>query len=245
MAGQDFTAGNLKQRIRDGERVVGVMVPIAMARAELERVLNRRHFDFVWTDTQSSAFNEEQLVAFCEMAHGLGKRVQLRIKHTENTYMIDGYLQLGPSGVMIPQVSTEATVKEALRRFYYPPVGERSWGGAARVGASARIDRVDYARWWNRYGVLWLQLESVEAVTNARLLAKEGVDCVSFGKADLLFRLESHPEYPLRTVDDCVRNVVSQLKSSGVAVGFTSGSPAESDRYAAMGVTVFLEGPPE
>ncbi|GIS68054.1 MAG: hypothetical protein CM1200mP7_0030 [Chloroflexota bacterium] len=38
---------------------------------------------------------------------------------------------------------------------------------------------------------LWLQLESVDAVKNCRKFAKPGVDCLSFGPADLSFSLEN------------------------------------------------------
>ena len=135
----------------------------------------------------------------------------------------------------------EPTVIEALRRFYYPPVGRRSWGGAARVGFTADADRLGYATWWNGFGWLCLQLESVEAVINARKLAKDGVDLVSFGPADLSFSLEAHPEFPLRTVDQCVAHVAEQLDGSGVHLSFRSGGPENRSRYLDMGVTVFLE----
>ena len=49
----------------------------------------------------------------------------------------------------------EATVDEAVEAFYYPQVGRRSWGGAARYGIEGRDVRLEYADWWNRTGILW------------------------------------------------------------------------------------------
>jgi 2-keto-3-deoxy-L-rhamnonate aldolase RhmA len=89
-----------------------------------------------------------------------------------------------------------------------------------------------------------MQLESIEAISNARKLAKAGVDYLAFGPNDLNFSLEGHPEYPLRTVDDCMRNVAAQLKGSGVRLGMAvTTKPGERDKYLEMGITLFQEAP--
>ena len=233
----------LKQRIHDGETIVGVSVPISTTRDRLQAILDGGPYDFVSTDSQHAAFNEERLVSFCAIADELNVPVQFRIKHTRNAYLVGNYLDLGPSGIEVPQVEHESTVDEAIAYFYYPQMGIRSWGGAARKGTKERSDRLEYAEWWNRYGVLWMQIESINSVTHARKLAKPGVDCLSFGPADLTFSIEGHPHHPFKTVDDCVRHVAEQLEGTGVAVCFRNGRPDTREKYAAMGVTVFLENP--
>ncbi len=120
---------------------------------------------------------------------------------------------------MVPQVEEESTVLEAIDAFYYPPIGKRSWGGAARYGTKERSDRLEYAEWWNNNGILMLQIESVEAVMNVRKLAKPGVDMLVFGACDLSFSLEAHPESPLKSVEDCHRHVLDQTEGLDVRVG--------------------------
>ena len=132
---------------------------------------------------------------------------------------------------------------EALAYFYYPQFGNRSWGGTARRGIKGRDDRLTYAEWWNNYGVLQLQIESIEAITKACKLAKPGVDCLSFGPADLSFSLEAHLEHPFKAVDDCVRHVVPQLHGSATKVCSRNYTPDLRDTYINMGVTVLLERP--
>ena len=232
---------NLKQRIRDGEIIDGVTILKDIPRGDLEDILAERHFDFLHVDCQHDAHNEERLVAFCEMAQDLSLPVRVRIKHTRDAYLVGTYLDLGPTGIMVPEVMEEATVDDALGAFYYPQQGRRSWGGLRRVGFAERTGRVEYAEWWNDTGFLTLQLESVEAVVNARLLAKPGVDTLSFGENDLLFSIEGHPEFPYRTQDDCLRHVLDQIKGSQTRVGMGSSTAEEREKYLEMGVTVFLE----
>ena len=88
-----------------------------------------------------------------------------------------------------------------------------------------------------------MQVESISAVTKARTLAKNGVDCLSFGPADLLFSIESNPDQPLQSVDDCVKFVVNELSDSDVAVCYRSYDRASRQKYLDMGVTVLIERP--
>ena len=70
----------------------------------LEDILSKDQYAYVSVDSQHAPLNEESLVAFCSMANDMGIHVQLRIKNTRQTYLIGNYLDLGPSGVEVPEV---------------------------------------------------------------------------------------------------------------------------------------------
>jgi 2-keto-3-deoxy-L-rhamnonate aldolase RhmA len=231
----------LKQRIRHGEIVKSVGVPMDIERAHLEDILGQHDCDYLSLDAQHGPFNETQLAAFCAMAQDFKLPVQVRIKHTRHAHLIGNYLDLGPSGIMVPEVENEAVVDEAVNAFYYPQVGKRSWGGTLRVGLEEQPDRLEYAAWWNAYGWLAIQIESVEAVINAGKLARPGVDVFSFGPNDLMFSIEAHPRFPFRTLEDCVKHVLDQIKDTHVKVGVGVGAetPEDRERYTNLGVTVF------
>ena len=234
---------SLKQRIRRRETIVGLGIPISTEREQFEKLLNQNHCDFVFVDSQHSAFSENALVRYCDMADAFDMPVQFRIKHTRHAYLIGNCLDLGPSGVEVPQVETIETVDEAIFSFYYPPTGGRSYGGGARRCAAEYQDPFAYAEWWNSYGVLWMQIESVQAVTGSYALARTGVDCLSFGPSDLAFDMKSHPHPHLKTVDDCIVHVARAIQGTDTALSFRNGTPDTRSRYADMGVTVFLESP--
>lgn len=236
---------NLKTRIRAGEVVVALRVPVTISRGDLEAGLAGGDFAFLYVDGQHTPFSEEQLVTFCDMAEELDLPVQFRIPHTRHSYLVGRYLDLGPTSVMVPEVTEVATVDEAINFAYYSPVGMRSWGGGARRQAPAGIaGNRAYADWWNEYVVLTIQLESVQAIVNARQLAKPGVDVVAFGPNDLEFSLEANPEFPLRTVDECMRNVAAQLAGTDVRLSMAVPTlPEEREKFLEMGVTVFQELP--
>lgn len=235
---------SLKQRISDGEVVVALRVSIDIEPSKLEAALSKSTYRLIYIDGQHSAFSDQQLVEFCGMAESLGLPVQFRIPHTRHTYLIGRYLDMGLASVLVPEVVDVAAVDEAINYSYYPQVGHRSWGGFARYGINAIDDRLAYADWWNQQVVLAIQLESVNAISNARQLAKHGVDYVAFGPNDLQFDLERHPHYPLQTPDECMRNVAEQLQGTNIRLGMAVPTkPDERDQYLEMGITVFQELP--
>ena len=234
---------DMKRRIRDGEILIGVSAPLTASKSEMEDILGKDDYAFVHTDSQHSAFNEETLVQFCGIAAELDIPVQFRIKHTRHAYLIGNLLDLGPAGIEVPQVEELSVAQEAVDYFYYPQFGKRSWGGAARWKVQGREDRLEYADWWNNHGWLCLQMESIQATSNARLLAMEGVDCLTWGPNDLLGDIEKHPKHPFRTVDDCVKHTLAQLEGSNTRVSFRSYDPALRNKYIDMGVTILMESP--
>ena len=235
----------LKQRINRRERVVGVGgVPARTSRERLAALADAGPYDFVFVDSQHSPFDENDLVALCEAAGELSLPVVFRVEHTRHAYLAGTILDLGPAGIEVPQVESPSTATEALESFYYPPRGRRSIGGNARLGLRDCADPDAYPEWWNQAGVLWLQVESVRAVTSAYSLAMDGVDCLSFGPADLGMDIKHNPHPQLKSVDDCVRHVCQALEGTGTTVCFRNGTPDNRSKYADLGVTVFLERPP-
>src|SRR5688572_2452074 len=177
-------AKSLKQKIKDGDIVVALRPPITISKADFEKALTKGSYDLVYIDGQHTPFSDDQLVAISGAAEELGLPVQFRIPHTRNTYLIGRYLDMGLSGILVPEVEDTAPVDEAIAYAYYPPIGRRSWGGAARYGTTQngrRLSTAEYTAWWNEHVILSVQIESIKAVENARSLAKAGVDYLAFG----------------------------------------------------------------
>lgn len=237
------SAIGLKKRYRDGDRLVGVSMPIATGKDRFDQILSADDYNFVSVDGQHSPLNEETLAAFCDMAAEADVFVNFRIKHTFLTYLIGNYLDLGPCGIEVPQVESATTVDEAVKYFYYPQEGYRSVGGGHRRGNKRDGDFRGYAAFWNSFGVLWIQVESVDAVQNAHKLVRPGVDCVSFGPTDLALSLDSHPNHALKSLEDCVEYAVKSLEGTDVGICLRGYQPGIRHEYWDLGVQVVLEPP--
>jgi len=232
---------NLKQRVVGGERVVGVSVRMTWDGPAIKEMVDDGNYDYVAVDAQHGPLDERLLVEFCQAANALDVPVQLRIKHASLAFLVGNMLDLGPSMIEIPQVNELDTVQTASTVFYYPQRGKRSWGPAFSPGRKAHEERLEYADWWNSHGLLWMQLESIRAVTQAKDFGDAGASVVSWGPNDLAFDRESNPFHPHQTDDDCIEHVLAQLKDEDTTLCLRTYSPEQQERYAEMGATMFMD----
>tara|TARA_A100001037_G_scaffold209609_1_gene187819 strand:- start:6013 stop:6801 length:789 start_codon:yes stop_codon:yes gene_type:complete len=236
-----------KQALKEKDEVVLLTTTLDVTKSQLEVALGRGDYDAVYFDGQHQPISDHKIVEFCAITEELRIEAQMRLPHTRHTYLVGRFCDFGLSSIMVPEVLTEETVHEALEYFYYGTMGRRSWGGIQRAGMAWAFDnrpsRLEYAEWWNNYAVLAIQLESVEAVANARLLAdRPGIDYVAFGPNDLSFSLERHSNFPLTTTEECFRNVAEQLDPIGIKRCLAIAIPPEDrDKWREHGISVFWE----
>jgi len=181
-------AKELKQKIKDGDVVVALRPPITISQADFEKALNRGSYDLVYIDGQHTPFSDDQLVSICGIAEQAGLPVQFRIPHTRLTFLIGRFLDMGLSGVLVPEVEDPAVAQEAVDYAYYAPVGKRSWGGTFRYGQTQngkRLSQPEYVEYWNNHVVVSVQIESIKAVESAESLAVPGLDYLAWGPNDL------------------------------------------------------------
>ena len=236
---------NLKQRIRQGLTTIGVQVPWNATKSQIEDIWSRdNEYNYIAVDSQHNPLHEPQLQALCVAAQELSIPVHFRIKHTNYTFQIGNWLDLGPSIIEVPQTETEHSAQEAVDYFYYRPFGKRSWGGQTRVGINDRSGISDYTSWWSEFGVLMLQFESIQAIVNIPRLVRKGVDCISWGPADLGLDRAEHPHHPLAESDEAAIKYASKVCcESGVKLMIRNYDWKLRQKYLDMGATVLLESP--
>ena len=84
-------------------------------------------------------------------------------------------------------------------------------------------------------------MESIRAVTGARKLAMDTVNCLTWGPNDLLYGIEGHPRHHLQTVDNCVEHALLQLKGTNTRISFRSYDHELRNKYIDMEVNVLME----
>jgi 4-hydroxy-2-oxoheptanedioate aldolase len=210
--------GSLKEKMHRGEPIRTVAAPVDSTRSQLEEIIRKSgKVDLFSVDGQHRPLPDERdLVKFCKLAEGLGAGVQLRIPHQRLAYMTGRYADLGVLAIMVPLVEEVETADEAINNFYYPPLGNRSWGGEFRFGEKPPVDRLKYSQWWNSNGLLGFQIETLRAALNVRNIVKPGVDWISWGPGDMSFDLERHSNSPFKTLKEVHSFVLDQLKGFDV-----------------------------
>jgi 2-keto-3-deoxy-L-rhamnonate aldolase RhmA len=210
--------GSLKEKMHTGKPIRSVGATIDTTRAQLQEISKKAGgAELISLDAQHRPLpDERELVKFCKMAEELGAGVQIRLQHQKLAYLTGRFADLGVLAVMVPLVEEVETANEAINNFYYPPLGNRSWGGEFRFREMPPTDRLKYAEWWNGNGLLGFQIETLRGALNARNIVKPGVDWISWGPGDMAFDIERHSNSPFKTVEDAHKYVIEQLKGYDV-----------------------------
>lgn len=210
--------GSLKEKMHKGEAIRTVSAPVDSTRGQLEEIVKKNgKVDLFYLDGQHRPLPEESdLVKFCKLAEELGAGGQLRIPHPRLAFLTGRFADLGVLSIMVPLVEDVATADDALNNFYYPPLGNRSWGGEFRFREKPPTDRLKYSQWWNGTGILGFQIETLRAALNVRNLVKPGVDFIAWGPGDMSFDIERHSNSPFKTLEEVHAFVIEQLKGFDV-----------------------------
>lgn len=208
----------LKARIRSGEAFYLGFASLELSGAALGEKARQEGWDLVFVDLQHSPYTEPDLVAYCKAAANEDVPVMFRLPHPDTVWQTARVLDFGAAGILVPMTETPEQVTEAVRNFYYPPDGGRSWGVKNAYGWKGG-DLRTYADWWKAQGILALQIETVAAVRRIRELVQPGVDLLLFGACDLGFSLNATPDSPFASVSECQQYVVEQTRDLDVRVG--------------------------
>ncbi|MYK98129.1 MAG: hypothetical protein F4014_04755, partial [Gemmatimonadetes bacterium] len=112
----------LKQRIRDGELVLGTVLPAHDSFTA--SVVCRSDIDFLWIDTEHSASAVEDLDMVPVIARQNDVAPMIRVAWNDPALIKKAY-DIGAVAVMIPQVNTAEEAARAMQYARYAPEGQR------------------------------------------------------------------------------------------------------------------------
>lgn len=171
----------LKQKFRNREKMFAGWV--SYAHPSITETFARAGFDFIAIDMEHSSISIEQGQRIIAASQSEGVPCLPRPVSHSNDW-IKPLLESGADGLVVQMVNTEQEVKDIIRNFYYPPVGNRSYG--VNRAQSYGFDFDQYVENWNSSASFIIQIESIEAVNNINnLLSFDEVDGVMIGPMDL------------------------------------------------------------
>src|SRR5438046_7578316 len=140
-------------------------------------------FDFFIVDGEHAPVGSAELLSVLIATRASGIPLLARVGANEPIRIMNA-LDLGASGVVIPQIRTADDVKRAVDWCRYPPVGMR--GVAPRRASEYGRHTSDYLATANATVTCCIQIETAAALTVvAQLRAVTGIDALLIGPNDL------------------------------------------------------------
>ncbi len=224
--------------------------------------------DFVIVDMEHSPYDptrlESYLVGMTSKAdvakNGLKVRTAPFVRvpaagREQLQFILKQVLDLGPLGVVVPHVETEADAIAMVQACRFPqlkgvpdyePQGRRGvgYGWAARQWGLSGGEYAELADLWpldpNGELVLWVMIESAPAIENiAAIAAVPGIGGLFIGPSDLAFSLGVPLKDP--AVETAIEKVVVAAKQAKVPLGTLCGG-SEVEKRLAQGFSFLAVG---
>src|SRR5262245_55815235 len=116
----------VKEKLRQGQPVFGVFVP--MPSPDIVEIVALAGFDFALLDAEHGRISPDDAYPLVLAAEARDLPAFVRIGENDRQVVLK-YLDLGVSGVMIPQTNTPELARQAIEAMRYPPGGLRGLAG--------------------------------------------------------------------------------------------------------------------
>lgn len=229
----------IRKKVLNREIMVGTWLNLGSSLTA--EIAGKTGFDWVLVDLEHGFGDYESLVHQLQALSGTSTASIVRIAWNE-PFRFKRVLDLGPSGIMVPYVNTEAEAKQSAMSMRYPPQGIR---GVAKLNRASNFGREfdQYFTNANDNLLTIVQIETSEAVQNVFEIAKvDGVDVLFVGPLDLSVNLgipqkTNHPKFR-----KALERVADACSKSGKASGILLSSSEEIKQAVEIGFTFFALG---
>lgn len=194
-------------------------------------------WDWLWLDAEHGRFNEQTAADACAIAQRTVATF-IRVPDKAET-TLKRFLDAGPDGLIVPQVSSVAEVHSIAKAALYSPRGQRSVGVARAHDYGATLTRALHEQNY----CLAVQIETVEGVAASRDIVREpAVDAVIVGPYDLSGSCGLPGDIMCAQVQEGIEQVLDACKSVGKPCGIFAADVAAAHGYLQRGFQLVAVG---
>lgn len=231
---------SIRQRVRDGEPVVGSWVSLSdPAVAEMTASLG---FDFALVDMEHTPASFETVTEMARAVDAAASDTATVVRVPWNDQVdLKRVLDLGVEGVMVPMVESAAEAREFVAGTQYPPAGVR--GVAAARATDYGLSFGEYVEQANDELLAIAQIETVTGVENVEeIAAVDGLDALFVGPADLSASLGVFRDFESDAFRDAVQRVLSAAEEAGIPVATLATTPDMVETWVNRGFDFLIAG---
>jgi len=224
----------IRQRVLSGQILSGTFLNLG-SHMTVE-IAGQAGFDWLLIDMEHGAGDLPQLVHQLQAADCTSAAPLVRIAWNEAP-RFKRVLDLGPSGVMVPWVSSAEEARQAVAAMRYPPQGIR---GAASFNRACEFGK-NFEEYFSRASqnlLTIVQIESPKAVERIEEIASvDGVDVLFVGPLDLSVNLGAPKKFDNPAYRQAIGKVISACQRYGKAPGILLWRTEQLEQAVADGFT--------
>jgi 4-hydroxy-2-oxoheptanedioate aldolase len=211
-----YRTNTLKQRLRNGENVLGCWS--MLGHPTVVEILALAGFDFIVLDHEHGLGDPNSLPAQLQAMSATPAAGVVRVPWNDHVYL-KRVLDAGAEAVLIPTINTADEARAAVAACLYPPRGRRGTA-ASSVRASSYGMAPDYVATCAENLLIACQIESAQAVENIdEILAVEGIDMLLIGPTDLSATVGQMGNIRHPRVAGLIAHAEARIRHAGLPMG--------------------------
>jgi 2-keto-3-deoxy-L-rhamnonate aldolase RhmA len=208
----------MQERMARGE--VALCLATRLARtADIAMIADSCGFDAFFIDMEHCTISLDDAAQMCIAALPVGVTPLVRIaghQFEDATRLLD----MGALGIICPNVSTRAEAEAFAHACRFPPLGERSVGGAGPLQGYRATPLGEVNKQGNAATTLIAMLETPEGIANAEAIAGvPGIDVLLIGSNDLCTAMGIPGELKSPRLRAAYETVAKACKTHGKQLG--------------------------
>lgn len=232
-----MTARQFRSRLTSGERLIGTIVTLPTP--AVAEILADVGFDWLFLDGEHGPLETGELLGILQ-AVGDRAACLVRVPAADEVY-IKRVLDLGATGIIVPQVNTPQQAADVVRFARYAPEGARGVGLARAHGYGMRFH--EYLEAANEQVTVIVQAEHAEAVRNIEAIVEvPGVDGVLLGPYDLSASLGKTGLLDDPEVVAAIDRVIETCRGAEMPIGYFGVTAEVIHPFIERGCTLIVAG---
>lgn len=230
-------ADNFRRRVKSGETLIGTIVTLATPTPS--EILAELGFDWLFVDGEHGPLETGNILAILQ-AVGHKTPCLVRVPSAEEV-PIKKVLDLGATGVIVPQINSAEQAADVVRFARYSPAGDRGVGLARAHGYGLHFQ--EYVESANDTVTVIVQAEHAQAVENIESIVQvEGIDAVFLGPFDLAASMGKMGQIDDPVVMDAIDHITKTCQAAKIPLGCFGMSAKAVRPYMERGYTLIVAG---
>ena len=235
-----MTGPSIKQQLRSGARLNGCWIetfsPIAA------EIMAMSGYDTAMIDLEHGpgSFTEAVVMMQALSAHQCKPMIRAT---SADPAVIKRVLDIGPLGMMVPNVRSVEEAHDVVAACRYGPEGFRGAAPALLRATGYGEHVADYERWMAEEFLLIIQIESKEAVSDIEAIAAvEGIDMLFIGPIDLSASLGALGQFDRAEFIQAFEGIERAVHDAGKYLGAIPFADWDGERLYRNGHHLVLSG---
>ena len=215
--GQKMRHPPIKQRLEAGEKLNGCW--IEMYHPVASEIIAMSGFDIAFIDLEHGPGTYSDALTVMQAIRAFPCAPMIRVG-SSNVVDIKRTLDIGPAGIMVPNVQTADEARRTVKACRYGPDGIRGAAPGIIRATDYGTNVEDHLRFMAEDFMLIAQIESRQAVENIEQIVQvEGIDMYFIGPSDLSASLGKIGDFESSEYRDAYTHIIETVKAAGKFLG--------------------------